>query len=175
MTNQEAIKRATLKYPLKDKDSALKREIYLQGLLDSNIEKDDQFFENLATKLRELWPSGNKDGKYPWRDSVQVLKNRLKFIWNENNLKDKYSEEDVLQAARAYLARFSDNTKYMKILKYFIFKQDKIIHKDGRSVYTYTSMLCNILENNEFIKEENTLIDESTHQTIKLFDQWRLI
>lgn len=175
MTAQEAIKKATLKYPLKDKDSTLKREIYLQGLLDASIGKDDAFFENLAPKLRELWPKGDKDGKYSWREPAGVIAKRLKFIWQENNLQNKYSEEDVLQAARAYLARFSDDTKYMQLLKYFIFKQVHSTHKDGKMVYTYTSTLCNILENNEFINEENVITDEHTHETVKLFDQWRLV
>lgn len=39
------------------------------------------FFEELAERLREMWPPGEKDGKYPWRDSVGNLARRLELLW----------------------------------------------------------------------------------------------
>ena len=103
------------------------------------------FFDELAEKLRELWPPGEKDGKYPWRDSVNNLSRRLKTLWNDRQLKD-ISIDDCLAVARRYLAQFEQNAKYMKILKYFILKQDKIILKDGRITYTNSSIFADMLE-----------------------------
>ena len=103
------------------------------------------FFDELAEKLRELWPPGEKDGKYPWRDSVNNLSRRLKTLWNDRQLKD-ISIDDCLAVARRYLAQFEQNAKYMKILKYFILKQDKIILKDGRITYTNSSVFADMLE-----------------------------
>lgn len=85
------------------------------------------FFEELAAALRELWPPGEKDGKYPWRDSVSNLTRRLEYLWSIRfpTVKDgTYTIEQCLQVARKYLAQFEDNAKYMQTLKYFIMKQN---------------------------------------------------
>lgn len=112
------------------------------------VEIDDSFFTELATKLRELWPAGEKDGKYPWRDSVSNLSRRLRTLWTDRNL-GQYTIEDCLRVARKYLAQFEDNVKYMKLLKYFILKQGKVVGKDGRIVYTNNSTLADMLENDD--------------------------
>lgn len=109
------------------------------------IEKED-FFKTLANKLRELWPVGEKDGKYPWRDSITNLTRRLQLLWQQRELKD-YTLEDCLTAARKYLAQFEENTKYMKVLKYFILKQKSIVdNKTGKINYVSESTFADILE-----------------------------
>lgn len=105
-------------------------------------------FSILAEALRKLWPSGEKDSKYPWRDTVPNLEKRLRLIWDYNDLGDKYTVDDCLQAARRYLAQFQDNTKYMQTLKYFIFKQNKLVGRDGKITYTYKSALVDLLNSN---------------------------
>lgn len=146
MTLTQAQRKAELKYPADEK----MREAYLQGFTDASVKcKSDAFYKEAATKLRELWPTGEKDGKYAWRDSIPVLSKRIKFIWEENNLEDKYTIDDILRAGRIYLSRYQESTKYMQICKYFIFKQDKIVKKNGEITYSYKSTLCNILESNE--------------------------
>lgn len=110
------------------------------------IKVNKDYYTELATKLRELWPSGNKDGKYSWRDSVDNLRIRLKSLWELRGLKE-YSIEDVLMVARQYLAQFEDNTKYMKVLKYFIYKQKPAtVQADGQIKYSYESDLADRLE-----------------------------
>ena len=111
------------------------------------VEDNESFYTQLAEQLRELWPQGEKDGKYPWRDSVKNISIRLQFLWKERALGTKYSIDDCLVAARKYLSQYEDNVKYMKILKYFIFKQKKIVSKeDGKITYTYQSDFADILE-----------------------------
>ena len=127
------------------------RNAYVKGYLDAlndTFQASDDFFEQLATALRDLWPSGEKDGKYPWRDSVPNLVKRLQFLWKDRQLADKYSIDDCLVAARRYLAQFETNVKYMQVLKYFIFKQNKLVGKDGRVTYTYKSTFADLLESN---------------------------
>ena len=46
------------------------------------IKVNKDYYTELDTKLRELWPSGNKEGKFPWRDSVENLRIRLKDFGN---------------------------------------------------------------------------------------------
>lgn len=108
-------------------------------------ENQQSFFEELAEGLRNLWPPGEKDGKYPWRDSVSNLSRRLEALWRDRQLKD-FSIDDCLMVARRYLAQFEQSTKYMKTLKYFILKQDKLIAENGRITYTNSSLFADMLE-----------------------------
>ena len=106
------------------------------------------FFTELAEKLRELWPPGEKDGKYAWRDSVSNLSRRLKILWNERFKDKEFTIDECLSAARKYLAQFEDNVKYMQTLKYFIMKQKSLVEKDGRIRYISESKFADILEGN---------------------------
>lgn len=56
------------------------------------------------------------------------------------------SIDDCLMAARRYLAQFENDTKYMKTLKYFILKQDKIVAENGKITYTNNSLFADMLE-----------------------------
>lgn len=109
---------------------------------------DKTFFVELATKMRELWPSGKKDNKWDWRESVPALVKRLQWLWENRELK-KYSVEDCLLVCRKYLASYNDNTKYMKLLKYFILKRKnaEFVGSDGKIHYSYESEFANMLEN----------------------------
>ena len=109
---------------------------------------DDDFFTQAAKGLWDMWPVGKKDGKYPWKESVPVLRDRLIFIWNNLKITEQYTVEDILQAGRKYIAQYEHaNTKYMQLLKYFIFKQ-KTMGFDDKGVYknTYESTLVKLLQ-----------------------------
>lgn len=125
---------------------------------------DKGFLPELASKLRELWPPGEKDNKYSWRDSEKNIVKRLNFIWTERKLGDKYTLEDCLSVARRYLSQFEDNVKYMQLLKYFIFKQTSSIHSDGRIEYSYKSTFADMLENTLTVQDEPelTIFSEGT-------------
>lgn len=154
-------------------NSEERRAGYVQGYVDAlntvGMASDKTFYEKVAEGLRKIWPSGEKDGKYPWRDSVSNLTKRLEFIWNDRRFGDKYSVEDCLRAGRRYVAQFQDNAKYMVLLKYFVFKQDKsAVDKSGKIVYTYKSLLADYLES-----VENNVPDE--YDEIQTFDIYTLV
>ena len=107
---------------------------------------DRKFFDELASKLRELWPPGNKSGKYPWRDSVENISKRLQILWNERMKGKTYTIEQCLAAARKYLSQFEDDTTYMVLLKYFILKQEHIVKENGHLTYINKSKLADLLE-----------------------------
>lgn len=107
------------------------------------------FFKQLAKGLRAIWPPGEKDGKYPWRDSEQNIEKRLTILWERRNLKE-VSLDICLACARKYVSQFEDNKKYMKTLKYFIMKQGEILGKDGRINYTCESTLADMIEGNDY-------------------------
>ena len=122
--------------------------------------RDTEFFDELAQKLRELWPAGEKDGKWPWRDSVPNLSRRLETLWKDRNIKDK-SIDDCLTVARKYLAQFEENAKYMQTLKYFILKQDKIVLQNGRAKIINKSVFADMLESNASMDEWNSIFESN--------------
>lgn len=133
----------------KGESARYERKAYIKGFLDGQkdaLSNSSDFYDELAEKLRSLWPAGDKDGKWPWRESVPVLSKRLRFIWTERGLRDKYSIEQCLTAARRYLAQFEGSTKYMQVLKYFIFKQIKYKNSSGEETCIYKSTLIDMLE-----------------------------
>ena len=123
--------------------------------------KSKEFYIKLATALRELWPAGNKDGKYPWRESVANLAARLEMMWEVQRLGD-YSIDDCLIVARRYLAQYESNIKYMSTVKYFVLKQKKLVGKDGLIKYQSTSILASMLESSP--------VDEEKEEWNKLFE-----
>lgn len=84
--------------------------------------KDDiDILEELAGELRELWPTGKKDGKWAWRCSKKDGAAKLKTFLNKYG-KIEYS--DIKSAAERYVKRFNsaDGHSGMQLLKYFIMK-----------------------------------------------------
>lgn len=104
------------------------------------------YWTELAEGLRGLWPPGEKDGKYPWRDSVKNLARRLELMWTTRMPQKNYTKDQVLLVARRYLSQFQESTKYMKLLKYFILKTESTPSANGILVYTNHSTLADMLE-----------------------------
>ena len=125
----------------------------------SSSQKD--FFTELAEKMRELWPAGEKDGKWPWRDSVSNLSRRLQALWKDRKFGEKTIDE-CLTVARRYLAQFEDNAKYMQTLKYYILKQDEIVdNSTGRIKYINKSVFGDMLESNSVMAEWGDVFESS--------------
>ena len=77
-------------------------------------------FTLLAEKLREIFPAGKKPGyAYTWRDSPSCIADRLKKFFIKYG---EYTDEQVIEATKAYVASFNGNYQYMQLLKYFIWK-----------------------------------------------------
>lgn len=115
--------------------------------------KDTSRFMSLAKRLREIWPKGVRvvNGKeYPWRDTSRNLAKRLEVLFKIREL-DKYTDDDVLSAARRYVSRFEDDKTYMKGVSYFILKRDS---KDGMN--QLKSILADMLEH---IYDDNSFMD----------------
>ena len=124
----------------------------------------DAFFEELADRLRELWPPGEKSGKWPWRGSQKDIAKRLEVLWSERDLSG-YTIDDCLVAARRYLAQYEDDTKFMKILKKFILTQKDIMMSDASIKHVKESLLADLLEGKKELAQtdsewESILISE---------------
>lgn len=98
-------------------------------VIDSVILDSEKTPENLnnklcqiATKLKEIFPKGKKEGtNYYWADGVALIVRRLKLFFKKYG--DKYTDEQIINAAKNYVQGFNGNYTYMKLLKYFIFKE----------------------------------------------------
>ena len=92
-------------------------------LLSEYKEKDEEF-NNLASKMREIFPDGRKAGTaYYWRDSVPIIAKKLKTVVDRFNV--QFTEEQALAATRRYVESFNGDYRFMQLLKYFILKTDK--------------------------------------------------
>ena len=98
-------------------------EVLDSVIMDSDKEQEprDRLIQ-LATKLKEIFPKGKKDGtNYYWADGVALIVRRLKLFFKKYG--NKFTDEQIIQAAEKYVQGFNGNYQYMRLLKYFIFKE----------------------------------------------------
>lgn len=106
-------------------------------------QNNDYRFLELADKLRELYPTGRKNGtQLQWRDSTKVIAQRLKAFVKK--FECDFSDEEYVEATKRYISSFNGNYQYMQVLKYFIMKTGV---EDGTSVIN--SQLLSYLQNKE--------------------------
>ena len=111
---------------------------------DKDVPKDTDL-NYLVGQLRELFPKGIKTGSAAWRGNVREIKLRLqKFFKIYENT---YSDEAIIEATRKYVDSFNGNYTYMRILKYFILKDEVKIDEEGKKYVEQISELANFLEN----------------------------
>ena len=98
-------------------------EVLDSVIMDSDKEQEPQDrLIQLATKLKEVFPKGKKDGtNYYWADGVVLIVRRLKLFFKKYG--NKFTDEQIIQAAEKYVQGFNGNYQYMRLLKYFIFKE----------------------------------------------------
>ena len=96
-------------------------EHIVESLMASSVNvASEERCTQLAEKLREIFPAGKKPGyAYTWRDSVSCIADRLKKFFMKYG---EYTDEQVIEATKAYVASFNGNYTYMQLLKYFIWK-----------------------------------------------------
>lgn len=138
--------------------------------IDADLEFDlvrvnTDYFHKLAVALRKIWPSGKKPGTtVSWVESENSTAKRLEILWRTRRLK-KIPVDKVVQLASMYISDFNEDTKYMKTLKYFIYKHIKQgIDNKGKPYITCESNLADMIEtvsiNNIPDYEEDIIIDD---------------
>lgn len=92
-------------------------------ILDSDKQQEPQDrLNSLAAKLKEIFPKGKKDGtNYYWAEGVALIVRRLKLFFKKYG--NDFTDEQITTAAEKYVQSFNGNYQYMKLLKYFIFKE----------------------------------------------------
>lgn len=107
----------------------------------SVIDKDEEFRE-LAEKLKELYPTGRKEGTtYMWRGTTAEIAKKLKTLVVKYNC--KFTPEQAIEATKKYVESFNGNYKNMRLLKYFILKSVK----DADDNINVVSDMMSLVEN----------------------------
>ena len=113
-------------------------------IIDSDknvVDKDAEFIE-LANELRELYPTGRKEGTtYMWRGTTAEIAKKLKTLVVK--YKYTFTKEQVIKATKEYISSFNGNYKKMRLLKYFILKSER----DADDNVNVISELMTIIEN----------------------------
>ena len=128
-----------------DKDSMVlsnnTRDLIAKVLIESDakVMGYDLNFEELAKKLQDIYPKGNKPGTtYNWKDNAAVIAFKLRTLVAKYGF--IFTEDEAIKATKEYVESFKDDNKNMKLLKYFILRTSKDDSID--------SMFMTIIENN---------------------------
>ena len=96
--------------------------------------------EELADKLRDIYPNGKIfNTNYYYRGNKGDIVNKLKTFFKRYGT--KYTDEQIISATQKYINSFNGNYTYLKLLKYFIWKDERL---KGESVQ---SLLADFIEN----------------------------
>ena len=115
-------------------------------LLDSDKNhQSTERHENLVVKLMEQFPKEKKAGTCHYfrgnkKDNILRLKKFFKLY-------GKYTDQQIIDAAKRYVSSFNGNYSYMRVLKYFIWKDDVKTDADGNRYVDEVSDLANWIEN----------------------------
>lgn len=112
---------------------------------DSGRQSDDRL-EALAMALMEVFPKQKKVGTSHYfrgnkKDVILRLKKFFKLYGN------KFTDEQILEAAKKYVESFNGNYQYMRVLKYFLWKDEKKINAEGEAYIDESSDLATLIEN----------------------------
>lgn len=138
--------------------SSNSRKLLEEIILDSDktVAKNNTRLENLAERLRELYPEGKKQGtQYYWRDSNSVIVKKLKALVKKYG--DCFTDEQAINATKKYVESFNGNYQFMQLLKYFISKN---VVKGGE--VEETSQLLSYIENAGQEDKQQMTIDWET-------------
>ena len=114
----------------------LVESIFLNSEFKGDKGIDTDRYDELADKLRELYPKGRKEGtSYLWRDSHAKIANKLRTLVKKYNF--KFTDEQAISATKRYIESFNSNYSYMQLLKYFILKKDKDTGEENSQLMSY--------------------------------------
>ena len=143
MIKEDILRKETDSYSIAASCNSVVDEIILDS--ESSTEQEDRFMK-LADYIIDEFPKGKKNGSNQyWRSNRKEISLRLKKFFKLFG--DKWSRDDLIKATRRYVQSFNGNYKYMRVLKYFIWKVEKKQDDEGNTISCETSDLATILEN----------------------------
>ena len=121
-------------------------------ICDSSDSTSDERLLQLAEKMRAAYPAGRHPDKYGrpspylYRCNRGEIVKKLKKFFAEHG---DYSDEEIINATKRYVAAFGGNYKFLPLLKYFISKMKDEEDEDGNTHKVEYSPLADYLENEE--------------------------
>ena len=117
---------------------------------------DNKRLENLAKSLMEIFPAGKKEGTSQyWKGNLRDNTLRLAKFFKLYG--DKYTDEQMIEAAKNYVSSHNGKYQYMRVLKYFIWKDTRKVNSEGEGYIEEVSDLAAFIEN---AKDEKNLKDD---------------
>lgn len=125
-------------------------------------EKTDEQLIMLAKQMREIFPQrkmldrlGRLTPYYYRCNTSEVVRKLKKFFTIFGNIPDS----DIIDATKRYVASFHGDYTGMRLIKYFILKEDVKPSEDGTGHVEQISDLATFLENKD--SEEEVINDDS--------------
>lgn len=114
-------------------------DILITVLLDSDDRKEDpKRINKLVEQLREIFPTGRKEGTTQyWRGNRKEIAQKLKTFFK---LYGEHTDEQILDAAKKYVESFNGQYRHMRLLKYFLIKNERKETEDGVKVVEISDM-----------------------------------
>jgi hypothetical protein len=149
-------KGTTIDFDVTDVDNSEILDLETKGYIEINggslsiskkginfIEGRGRNYEELAMRIRDEFPKGKKNNKYPWKGILKGIVDKLKKLDRNYGL-SIYTDNQIIQAVKEYVGQFNSMTMDtgMQICPYFV-------EKNG------TSNLIAWLESSEVEKESN--------------------
>lgn len=124
------------------------------ALLNADVDiPEEEDLEELVKRLIDLFPTGKKEGTNQYyRGSKKDITTKLRKFFK---IYGNYTYEDVYNATKRYVDSFNGDYRYMRILKYFIFKSERKVGEDGIMYVENVSQLAEYLENNDDTNENS--------------------
>lgn len=123
--------------------------------VDDSVPKEDRL-NKLAKSLMECYPEGKKEGTSQyWRGNIRDITLKLqKFFKLYGN---KYTDEQIVSATKRYVSLHNGKYQFMRVLKYFICKNERKVDSEGVGYIEEVSDLATYIENaghEETLKED---------------------
>ena len=151
MLNREILVRQSGQYLVTHHWSDVLDEIICDSS-GSNTRSDEELIE-LAIKVKDCFPQckmrdrfGRETPYYYRCNKSEVAKSLKRFFTQFGN---EYSDEDIIDAAKRYVASFNGNYTGMRLAKYFIMKNPVKQGENGDGYVEQVSDLLTFLENKE--------------------------
>jgi len=99
-------------------------------LLSDNSIPSESALTPLAKALKEIYPKGRKSDSVYWQDGLSATVDRLKSLYKHFPEIKEYSQDQILEATKAYISLFPEDKTYMRTLSYFLWKRDETLSSD---------------------------------------------
>lgn len=135
------------KYNATEKGIILADELIADS--EENIVVKEDSIKELADKLRSIYPEGKMAGtSYYYRCNRADIVRKLKSFFRRYG---EYTTEQIIEATQRYVNSFNGNYTYLRLLKYFIWKDE---NKDGETLQV--SQLADWIENKNEVNTTNS-------------------